>query len=428
MKKIFFISLFVFIYLKLFCQDIIVDFSGRYENSAVNLNSVLIENETQGTSITIFDNFSVNLTELTSDITKYEATNKDIITYPNPFSVNTKIEFSSNFSENVEISISNITGQTIYFYKGLIFKGRNRITFSSNYSGLFILSLKSENLNFSKKVFCLEGTETKLKVNLISENSNITSKSKELFYNIGDRLKFTGFYNDMKTVITASPTSSCSYEFDFYECKDFDQNNYSIVKIGEQWWTAENIKSTHYSDGTALSDGTNAGNIENNFTSKYYFFYNNSSSHKEIYGLLYTWKAVMNNSAPTNENPSNVQGICPNGWHIPSESEWDEMRDYLDGWESMHGKVKSVGTELWISPNDDATNESGLSIIPGGIRFDDGDFQYLNEEAFFWNTFGDNNNNAARGYSFFSTLPSESYYIYTFNLYNYGQSVRCVKN
>ena len=75
--------------------------------------------------------------------------------------------------------------------------------------------------------------------------------------------------------------------------------------------------TTHYSDGSALVDGTSAGDITGNFTTKYWFVYDNVHSYKNIFGLLYTWGAVMNGAASSSTNPSEVQGVCTTGWHIP---------------------------------------------------------------------------------------------------------------
>ncbi|WP_286019154.1 FISUMP domain-containing protein, partial [Candidatus Venteria ishoeyi] len=81
---------------------------------------------------------------------------------------------------------------------------------------------------------------------------------------------------------------------------DFDGNNYSTVLIGSQCWMKENLKSTHYADGTAMVDGTSAGNISGDYTTKYYFDYNNDPANAAIYGKLYTWAAVMNGTASSN--------------------------------------------------------------------------------------------------------------------------------
>lgn len=83
---------------------------------------------------------------------------------------------------------------------------------------------------------------------------------------------------------------------------DYDGNSYKTVKIGYQIWMAENLKTTHYNDGTPVQS----------------FVYNNEENSATNYGRLYQWAATMRNSVSSNSNPSGVQGISPQGWHIPS--------------------------------------------------------------------------------------------------------------
>jgi len=164
---------------------------------------------------------------------------------------------------------------------------------------------------------------------------------------------------------------------------DYDNNTYQIVKIATQFWMAENIKSTHYADGTPLIDGTNAGNIDNDFITKYYFNYDDDQSNVDTYGRLYTWAAVMNGAESSNTNLSEVQGVCPDNWHVPSKLEWDQLIDHLGGEEIAGGKLKSK--DYWIYPNTAATNESEFSALPAGIRFYESCF-YKGEMTFFATT------------------------------------------
>jgi len=123
---------------------------------------------------------------------------------------------------------------------------------------------------------------------------------------------------------------------------------------------AENLNSTHYADGIPLVDGTGVGDITGNYTTKYYFYYNNdSATYADTYGALYTWAAMMNGAASSNNNPSGVQGVCPDGWHIPSDTAWKELEMYLGmsqveadktvGWRGTDegGKLKEIGTIHW---------------------------------------------------------------------------------
>jgi uncharacterized protein (TIGR02145 family) len=148
---------------------------------------------------------------------------------------------------------------------------------------------------------------------------------------------------------------------------DFDGNVYQSVILGNQTWLAENLKSTHYCDGTEIQDVV---------------AYNNDTSLGDIYGLLYTWNAAMNGSITPGS-----QGVCPCGWHLPSDEEWSELELFLGGADIAGGKMKETGLDHWFAPNTGADNSSGLKILPGG-EFDASHnppmFRFLKEYAVFW--------------------------------------------
>lgn len=107
---------------------------------------------------------------------------------------------------------------------------------------------------------------------------------------------------------------------------DYDGNTYNTVQIGTQCWMKENLKTTHYSNG----DGILLGNgVAGSTTIGYYYYPNNEVNNKQFYGLLYNWPAVMNGADTNNLVPSGVQGICPNGWHVPSDNEFVILIEYL---------------------------------------------------------------------------------------------------
>jgi uncharacterized protein (TIGR02145 family) len=167
-------------------------------------------------------------------------------------------------------------------------------------------------------------------------------------------------------------------EFNFYVCgvhrvNDFEGNEYNTVPIGKQCWMKENLKTTSFADGTPIADGTTAGDITGNYTGKYWFVYNDEEMKKDTFGLLYTWATAMNSAASTNANPSGIQGICPDGWHLPSNSEWSQLIIFLGGTEAAGGKMKETGTLHWKSPNA-ASNSSGFTALAAGLRYASGGF------------------------------------------------------
>jgi len=148
---------------------------------------------------------------------------------------------------------------------------------------------------------------------------------------------------------------------------DYDGNSYRTVRIGNQIWMAENLKSTHYSDGSQIQS----------------FAYNNDTSMVSIYGRVYIWSAFMRNEGSSNANPSGVQGASPEGWHIPSDSEWQELINNLGGEAVAGGRLKAVGLEYWVTPNRGATNESLMGALPTGFRDFTGDYSGLGRVCFF---------------------------------------------
>ena len=162
----------------------------------------------------------------------------------------------------------------------------------------------------------------------------------------------------------------------FYDARD--GNAYKTVKIGNQIWLAENLKYLP----SVVGPGTGSERTP------YYYVYGydgtnvtdaKATSNYTTYGVLYNWPAAMAGSASSNANPSGVQGVCPAGWHLPSNAEWTELTDYLGGSSVAGGKLKETGTTHWASPNTGATNETGFTALPGGGRYYNGFFSIGNE-------------------------------------------------
>ena len=189
---------------------------------------------------------------------------------------------------------------------------------------------------------------------------------------------------------------------------DVDGNVYNTVKIGHQCWMKENLRTTKYADGTSISG--NATNTSND----YWYYPDNSSSNKTTYGLLYSWKAVMRNTSSSNANPSGVHGICPTGWHVPSNAEWTQLINYV-GLQSQY-QCNSSSTNIakalassagWTSRsciccvgNTQSTNNTtAFSAVPAGntkrtdhgVTFGGHTFYgtmcaYFHERATFWSS------------------------------------------
>jgi uncharacterized protein (TIGR02145 family) len=178
---------------------------------------------------------------------------------------------------------------------------------------------------------------------------------------------------------------------------DIDGNTYNTVVIGAQIWMAENLKVTHYSDGdpVPLVESVPAWDTMSPWV-KAYCWYDNNPSLGEVFGALYSWAAAMNGQPSSDHNPSGIQGVCPSGWHLPSDEEWKQLEMHLgmsrvdaDKDSEMRGtnegaQLKEVGTSHWSSPNTGATNMSGFTALPGGCRSWDGSFETIGYFGYWW--------------------------------------------
>jgi uncharacterized protein (TIGR02145 family) len=207
---------------------------------------------------------------------------------------------------------------------------------------------------------------------------------------------------------------------------DIDGNVYQTVIIGNQEWMAENLKVTRYSNGDSIPNVTD-GSEWAGLSTGAYCTYDNNAFNAAVYGHLYNWYAV-----------NDSRGIAPVGWHVPTDDEWKELEMYLGMSQSAAdsagigcrgtdegGKLKRVGTFYWNSPNTGATNESGFSALPGGIRHsDDGNFNSMGRFATFWSS--------TERYSYTAwgrNLDYRTAHVDRLNTNRkYGFSVRCVRD
>lgn len=154
------------------------------------------------------------------------------------------------------------------------------------------------------------------------------------------------------------------------QLKDADGNVYTTVTIGTQVWMVENLKTTKYNDGTDIPLVSDAGAWAVLNAPGYCWYNNDEEANKPTYGALYHWLT------------GNIGKLCPAGWHVPTDSEWTTLTNYLGG-ESISGsKLKEAGTNHWLTPNTGATNESGFTALPGGFRAIDGSFNNIGSNGY----------------------------------------------
>ena len=218
---------------------------------------------------------------------------------------------------------------------------------------------------------------------------------------------------------------------------DVDSNVYNTVQIGQQCWMRENLKTTRYADNTPISLGTGT-EPNTSSTIAYRYYPSNNSGYVTTYGYLYNWAASMRGASSSESNPSGVQGICPTGWHLPSDAEWTQLTDYVSSRSEYccGGNIESIGKALaidnysWQSEvgacivgwDPTTNNATGFSARPAGNYT--GSYNTFGMFAFFWTATqkdGAHAWNRDIGYNY----PG----IYTGDpIKGCGLSVRCIRN
>ena len=354
--------------------------------------------------------------------------------FPNPLYQNTTIPFELNKSGHVRLFIYNIVGQLVrvlldeYQSKGIhqinwngLDKNGNRLP-----SGIYICHMNVMGKIRSKKMLLVESRFLgSVKTGAASHFKRILSKTTSgQYYSVS----LTG--SKIKPYQQAGILIDRDIQLNFVVKKhntgtvtDIDGNTYRTVKIGNQWWMAENLKVIHYSNGDPLPNLSNYSEWKDLTTGAYCEF-DNDPSYVEDYGRLYNWYAIKDS-----------RNIAPTGWHVPSDEEWKQLEMYLgmsryeadisDRYRGTNegGKLKETGTALWNSPNTGATNESGFSALPGGCRYGHDYYDYVGTYAIFWTSSEYNYYEAG-----YRTLCFTSSQVYrNGNFKRTGYSIRCVK-
>ena len=193
---------------------------------------------------------------------------------------------------------------------------------------------------------------------------------------------------------------------------DIEGNVYPTIGIGSQYWTTENLKTTQFNDGTPISLVTDNSAWNSLVAPGYCWYSNDETSNRAVYGALYNWYTVVSSKLP------------PAGWHVSTDAEWTILETYLGGLTEAAAKIKETGTSHWRSPNTGATNETGFTALPGGMRVKDGSYSALGETGIFWTTTTASNQAAwYRALDYLETGNTRGN-----NSVNWGLSVRLVKD
>ena len=385
--------------------------SGQY----VPMDSILIENLTQGGDTTLYAPDTVLVLDYTTGINEIDLSNNSFSisqNYPNPFEVKTTVSLYLPEKENIKIVVRDIIGRELTHYENILNRGNHNFAFYPGKEKYYLLTVTGNQTSQTIKMLNTGSNAAngeKCKIDYTSSNGNASGyksqRVKNNFgFNLGDELMFTAYASTTignlgSGVIFGTPVTNTIYEFNIIgglRCPgmptitDIDGNTYNTVQIGDQCWMAENLKTTTYSSGNPIPNVTDATNWSNLTTGAYVWF-DNDISWKGPYGGLYNWYATID-----------ANGLCPTGWSVPTDDEWSALTDFIGGTGSPHGnEVKScrqVNSPLggdcstsehprWNEDNGDwGSDDYGFLGLPGGFRNDYGAFDDIGDYGYWWSS------------------------------------------
>ena len=252
---------------------------------------------------------------------------------------------------------TNITASTATLNATITDNGGTAITACGFYWGT-----SADNLTYNA---VYDGTENNFSINI----TGLTPSTTYYYCAYATNTTSTAIGEVMSLTTDCNCGGSC-------KVTDIDGNQYGTLLIGEQCWMAENLRATKFADGTSISLGS-----ETSSTTAYRYYPNNSSSNVATYGYLYNWPAAMHGASSSSTNPSNVQGVCPTGWHLPSDAEWTQLTDYLSSQSEYQcgGSTTKIAKSLasttgWNSSSENCAvgntpannNSTGFGALPAG--------------------------------------------------------------
>lgn len=248
-----------------------------------------------------------------------------------------------------------------------------------------------------------------------------TMKTKNIYYRIIIGLIFLTSCSNSDKIENEEPNSNV--------VTDIEGNTYSTIEIGTQIWTKENLNVSKYRNGDPILQVTDPYEWQNSKTGAW-CYYANQSANGIIYGKLYNWHAI-----------NDARGLAPKGWHIPSDSEWTLLSDFLitnkynyDGTVSGNKIGKSLASaNLWykdsqkgaVGNNLTLNNSTKFTGLPAGSRWSDAtiNFSGLYFNTGWWSSTDSDNIAIKYGLSYTSENLSRSY-----EGKKYGYSIRCIKD
>ncbi len=308
----------------------------------VPLDSILIENLTQGGDTTLYAPDTVLLLDYITGTFETSSLSKTTFSlsqnYPNPIEGKTKTSIYLLERENILITISDLIGRELIKKEFQLEQGSHSFTFYPGSESVYFLTVQADQQSQTIKMFNAPSNAVSSGMLRLEYTGHLSSRVGEFkttsalnnfLFAIGDELKFTAFSTLGDLTIMDTPDGNQTYTFQYYATgvpcpdmptvTDIDGNVYNTVLIGGQCWMKENLKTTTYNNGTPIPHAPDASTWTN-LSSGAYVWYDNDISWKNSYGALYKWYTTVDGN-----------GLCPTGWHVATNDEWTVLTDYIGG-------------------------------------------------------------------------------------------------
>lgn len=398
--------------------QVVITFEAILQENAIPLDSIHVENLNGSGDTTIYYPDHQLVLDFSTGLLGRAVEAAPIRSMPNPFNGSTEIAVEST-GGTMRVQVYDAAGRSTAFLSVEAAPGLHRFRYSSGMPGVHFVSAEQNDERHTQRLVSMEGAGRATgTLSHISVEGRSKSNRSLFTWQPGDELRCIGYASNdtamYSGVILHTPTTSTTRTFTFHAptcaeaptVTDADGNVYPVVRIGEQCWMGANLRTAHYSDGTAIPNVT-GNNDWRQLNTGAWSYYENNSSYNATSGKLYNWLAA-----------TDPRGVCPLGWHVPSDAEWAILESTLGmpaselnepgvrgEAQNVGGKMKSVS--LWNAPNGGATNESGFTAFASGARdgFSEGGFFNSGSYGYWWTSSEHNMFNYAqyRSLSYFNT-------------------------
>lgn len=243
-------------------QNFKITFKGS--GASTTVSTVRVENLTKGTSVNVNGDDTLQLSLVTGIESTGKNSSSQLTIYPNPTNESSFLEFLPPVPGNTVIRISDLTGKQVAIFEGYLTNTGQKFAVSCIGKGTYTVSVTGKNYHFSGQVISIGNRSFTSSITKVNELSAAPEKQPEsvkrnrkddtttLVYSRGELLKFTAVSGKYSTIVVDSPEEDKTIQFEFIACTDGDNNNYPVIRIGEQIWMAQNLKTTKYRDGIPI--------------------------------------------------------------------------------------------------------------------------------------------------------------------------------